>query len=158
MKSIVAKEHNLPLYLTIHLCVSRIINNICLTPLLLSPSVLYTTTKTRSSMLTCYVCSENAKQEWEKRRGSLRMDFAQVSLFIIRVRWRVKVNLHSLGVCQLLCCQHTIFWMCVWESVYHRNKKLLQILNWEAEGSFVYTVKIRADLFWIVINVTKAFK
>ena len=27
------------LYLTIHLCVSRIINNICLTPLLLSPSV-----------------------------------------------------------------------------------------------------------------------
>ena len=55
------------------------------------------------------------------------MDFAQVSLFIMRVRWRVKVNLHSLGVCQLFVLSaNTIFSMCcIRESVYHRNKKLL---------------------------------
>ena len=79
------------------------------------------------------------------------MDFAQVSLFIMRVRWRVKVNLHSLGVCQLFVLSaNTIFSMCcIRESVYHRNKKLLQVFNLKTEGSLVYMVKIRVELMLI---------
>ena len=73
------------------------------------------------------------------------------------VRWRVKVNLHSLGVCQLfvLSAHHLFNVCCIRESVYHRNKNLLQVFNLKAEGSFVYMVKIKADLIYIVVNMTK---
>ena len=67
------------------------------------------------------------------------------------------MNLHSLGVCQLfvLSAHHLLNVCCIRESVYHRNKNLLQVFNLGTEVSFVYMVKIKADLIYIVVNMTK---
>ena len=124
MKSIVAKEHNPPLYLTIHLCVFRIINNICLTPLLLSPSVcnLHYNKNAFFYLSLLAMCAPKMPNRNEKKGEAVwEWTLLKWVYLLYRVRWRVKVNLHSLGVCQLLCCQYTIFWMCVRESVYHRK-------------------------------------
>ena len=131
MKSIVAKEHNPPLYLTIHLCVSRIINNICLTPLLLSPSVcnLHYNKNAFFYLSLLAMCAPKMPNRNEKK-GEAVWEWTLLKWVypLCRVvRWRVKVNLHSLGVCQLFVLSaNTIFSMCcIRESVYHRNKKLL---------------------------------
>ena len=104
MKSIVAKEHNPPLYLTIHLCVFRIINNICLTPLLLSPSVcnLHYNKNAFFYLSLLAMCAPKMPNRNEKKGEAVwEWTLLKWVYLLYRVRWRVKVNLHSLGVCQL---------------------------------------------------------
>ena len=113
MKSIVAKEHNPPLYLTIHLCVFRIINNICLTPLLLSPSVcnLHYNKNAFFYLSLLAMCAPKMPNRNEKKGEAVwEWTLLKWVYLLYRVRWRVKVNLHSLGVCQLFVLSaNTIF-------------------------------------------------
>ena len=113
MKSNVAKEHDPPLYLTIHLCVFRIINNICLTPLLLSPSVcnLHYNKNAFFYLSLLAMCAPKMPNRNEKKGEAVwEWTLLKWVYLLYRVRWRVKVNLHSLGVCQLfLLSANTIF-------------------------------------------------
>ena len=113
MKSIVAKEHDPPLYLTIHLCVFRIINNICLTPLLLSPSVcnLHYNKNAFFYLSLLAMCALKMPNRNEKKGEAVwEWTLLKWVYLLYRVRWRVKVNLHSLGVCQLFVLSaNTIF-------------------------------------------------
>ena len=73
-----------------------------LTPLLLSPSVVLTTILYAFFYALLPLCSENAKLEWEKGEAVWEWTL---------LKWVSDgelVNLHSLGVCQLLCCQHRL--------------------------------------------------
>ena len=113
MKSNVAKEHDPPLYLTIHLCVFRIINNICLTPLLLSPSVcnLHYNKNAFFYLSLLAMCAPKMPNRNEKKGEAVwEWTLLKWVYLLYRVRWRVKVNLHSLGVCQLFVLSaNTIF-------------------------------------------------
>ena len=124
MKSIVAKEHNPSLYLYHSFMCFPYHQQYMLNPS--SPFSKYVQYKNAFFYLSLLAMCALKMPNRNEKKGEAVWEWTLLKwvYLLYRVRWRVKVNLHSLGVCQLFVLSaNTIFSMCcIRESVYHRNK------------------------------------
>ena len=140
MKSIVAKEHNPPLYLTIHLCVSRIINNICLTPLLLSPSVcnLHYNKNAFFYLSLLAMCAPKMPNRNEKKGEAV---WEWTLLKWVHSCGNELVSPNIVGVCQRFCCHYCLLHITC-ECFLSLKKEFYEEFDWKAFRKKIWIVGI----------------